>query len=496
MLRLTITDPSGTRTVECDREEVVIGRRDGVDVQIEDPAASRNHCVLRRDGPRVQLIDLGSANGVSIGQLSVTEAILRPGQQFRIGKTTIRIESSGLMLEAEAAAARPAPVATDPTPDFGRELRAMLARTPWYMVSLAVHLLAMLVLSQIPFSIKVRALPGRIHAVKSNELAEIDTELDDYEPEAPSAEEEILDDSLAENDEAGEPEKESLEVAGGEPDADDNKLGTGESLTSSRGIRLLAPNTKIKDGGAAVDKHNLKKSHSTAKKTVERGMGRGLRNIRNRGKQILVIRGNFDKMENVLDLYKVKYTIVDKDDFLRAPRWRRLSKFAVICANCARKPTSRADAKKLADKIERFVRNGGWFISSDWAIEPYLTLGWPEVVRVVPPKRRQTDTTISVEPATSTPLLRTVFAHKQRTRWWLEETSTFFKVTSKANVLIRSPEMLTRFGAGAVVFEFKSGRGRALHLLGHFWQEDGNLAGLVAMHRLVLNFLQEKFPQE
>jgi hypothetical protein len=32
--------------------------------------------------------------------------------------------------------------------------------------------------------------------------------------------------------------------------------------------------------------------------------------------------------------------------------------------------------------------------------------------------------------------------------------------------------------------------------LGHFWQEDGNLAGLVAMHRLVLNFLQEKFPQE
>lgn len=492
MLRLTITDPSGTRTVECDREEVVIGRRDGVDVQIADPAASRNHCVLRREGSRVQLIDLGSANGVSIGRLKVTEAILRPGQQFRIGETTIRIESSGLMLDEAPAAGPRAPVATGVTPDFGRELRAMLARTPWYMVSLIVHLLAMLVLSQVPFSIKVNALPGRIHAVKPKELAEIDTELDDYEPEAPAAEEEILDDSLAENDDAGEPEQDQAEAAGEELDADDDKLGTGESLTSRRGIRLLAPNPKIKDGGAAVDKHNLKKSHATARKTVERGMGRGLRNIRSRGKQILVIKGDFDKMENVLDLYKVKYTMVTRDEFQR----RRLNRFAVICANCARKPTSRTDAKRLADKIERFVRNGGWFISSDWSIEPYLTLGWPEVVRVVPPKRRQTDTTISVEPATSTPLLRTMFARKQRTRWWLEETSTFFKVTSKANVLVRSSDMLTRFGAATVVFEFRSGRGRALHLLGHFWQEDGNLAGLVAMHRLVLNFLQERFPQE
>ena len=77
-------------------------------------------------------------------------------------------------------------------------------------------------------------------------------------------------------------------------------------------------------------------------------------------------------------------------------------------------------------------------------------------------------------------MLRAVFAHKQRTRWWLEETSTFFKVTAKANVLVRSQSMFDRFGASTVVFEFQSVSGRALHLMGHFWQEDGNLAGLVA----------------
>ena len=493
MLRLTITDPSGTRSVECNRQEVVIGRRDGVDVQIADAAASRNHCVLRVAGSRIQLIDLGSANGVSVGKQKVTEAILRPGQEFRIGNTTVRIEGSGLMLEGSEGQ-QPAPAAlvvTGASPDFAHELRAMFARTPWYMISLGVHAVAFLILGQIPYSIRVNALPTHIQAVKPNELAEMNTELDDYQPELPKADVDILDDSLDDLDEAGAPEPPTNPMAQDDLDADPNKLGTGESLTSKRGIHLsLEP--KLKQGGDPVDKSNLTKEHGKAKKAVERGLGGGLKNLRGRGKEIVVVRGDFDKMENVLDLYKIKYTIVDRDVFLR----RTFPKAAVICANCARKPSNKLVAKRLADKVERFVRRGGWFLSSDWSLEPYLTRGWPEVVRVISPRRRQTDTIIDVEPATNSPLLRAVFAHKQRTRWWLEETSTFFKVTRKANVLVRSQSMFDKYGASTVVFGFKSGSGRALHLMGHFWQEDGNLAGLVAMHSLIINFLRERFPQE
>ena len=57
----------------------------------------------------------------------------------------------------------------------------------------------------------------------------------------------------------------------------------------------------------------------------------------------------------------------------------------------------------------------------------------------------------------------------------------------------RGAEMKQEYGANAVVVEFKPGRGRVLHLLGHFYQEDGNRAGVVAMHRLIVNFLMERF---
>ena len=36
---------------------------------------------------------------------------------------------------------------------------------------------------------------------------------------------------------------------------------------------------------------------------------------------------------------------------------------------------------------------------------------------------------------------------------------------------------------------FQYGRGRVLHVMGHYYQEAGNLAGTVSAHRLALNFV-------
>ena len=47
MLRLTITTPAGRAKVESNKTELLIGRREGSDLQLEDPGASRNHCDLR-----------------------------------------------------------------------------------------------------------------------------------------------------------------------------------------------------------------------------------------------------------------------------------------------------------------------------------------------------------------------------------------------------------------------------------------------------------------
>ncbi len=81
----------------------------------------------------------------------------------------------------------------------------------------------------------------------------------------------------------------------------------------------------------------------------------------------------------------------------------------------------------------------------------------------------QPDTIVPVQPTGLTsPLLRSVFATHLVTEWWLEETSTFFKVGPRVDVLISSRQMERRFGTSPVVIEFRAGKGRVLYnALGH-----------------------------
>ena len=88
-----------------------------------------------------------------------------------------------------------------------------------------------------------------------------------------------------------------------------------------------------------------------------------------------------------------------------------------------------------------------------------------------------------------------MFDRQAKSDWWLEETSTFFKVTpGRTNILVVSDEMDKRYGTSTVAFDFTVNRGRVVHLLGHFYQKDGNRMGLVGMHRLIINLIRERFP--
>jgi len=606
MLRLKVSSPVGEREVESDRSELVVGRREGVDILIDDPAASRNHCILRVREGRVQLIDLGSQNGVQFEGRKVSDALLGVNDSFRIGKTTITITSvpgatdvglkspdqidlifkhsgrgevvlvimatdpwtedegqKALQLQAKINAyleyvtsgqlaarvpdSKGQPVRIlirtndDPTPriaefirradevtrpqgvtvsyeraapsglgledgaqetglpapiphgahlDFAREVRRALARTPWYVTSLIVHVIALFLLNLVPFAVRVEWPHAAIEADNSNDIADAETDLEDMKPPELERPDEILDDQIDDED----PAQPTPAQTPPEETEDPDESTTNDSIGVRRNFRLKTPlnvKPRVKQPGKRVDTSNIGREHGTVRDIVERGTGTGLRNIRaQNGDRIVVVRGDFDKMENILDLYHIKYTLIDRDRFLKG----KFPKAYVVCINCARKPLGRR-ANRLASRAQRMVRGQGiWLITSDWALEPYLTLGWPgHVTKIERIKRRQPDTTITVEPALQSPLLAGVFGRRTQTRWWLEESSVFFRCSKRANVLIRSDDMFERFGARDVCFDFRDARGRVLHLLGHFWQEDGNVAGLVAMHKLILNFLVERF---
>src|SRR6478672_8304944 len=64
----------------------LIGRSDEATIRISDSGVSRQHATIRREGVHYWLVDLGSANGCYVNDVSLTTArVLRDGDRIQIG---------------------------------------------------------------------------------------------------------------------------------------------------------------------------------------------------------------------------------------------------------------------------------------------------------------------------------------------------------------------------------------------------------------------------
>lgn len=75
--------------------EAVLGRTDDNDIVIEHRSISRNHCKLVREGDRVRILDLKSANGILVNGEDVEQAVLRSGDIIELGKVRVRFVPIG-----------------------------------------------------------------------------------------------------------------------------------------------------------------------------------------------------------------------------------------------------------------------------------------------------------------------------------------------------------------------------------------------------------------
>lgn len=112
MPTLIITYMSGpedgkTNVIPLDVNNAVatIGRLDECTISIPyDPDASRKHAQLSSRNGEWCLNDLGSANGVFIGEFAQSRKLtaaekLLPGQIFRVGLTRFRLEKEGFQAD-------------------------------------------------------------------------------------------------------------------------------------------------------------------------------------------------------------------------------------------------------------------------------------------------------------------------------------------------------------------------------------------------------------
>jgi len=123
-----------------------------------------------------------------------------------------------------------------------------------------------------------------------------------------------------------------------------------------------------------------------------------------------------------------------------------------------------------------------------------LMEAFPGYVQSHGPRRPLPETIVDIGPAkrqAGNELLEGVFHRGVQGRWWLEQASFDIQPLRRdVKVLIESPDLKDLYGRNpAVAVTFKYGRGRVLHVMGHYYQEAGNLAGTVSAQRLALNFV-------
>ncbi|HZW45249.1 MAG TPA: FtsK/SpoIIIE domain-containing protein [Dermatophilaceae bacterium] len=97
-----VAGPDSGKEFPLRRGTAYIGRGHGCEVQVSDSSVSRRHAkLLVADGAEV--VDLGSANGVSIGGADVARTALTAGDRLRLGDTELEVRLLGAAAGASAA---------------------------------------------------------------------------------------------------------------------------------------------------------------------------------------------------------------------------------------------------------------------------------------------------------------------------------------------------------------------------------------------------------
>ena len=167
---VVLTGPDAGREVHLPRGTAYIGRGKSCEVQLSDQSVSRKHAKLLVNEV-IEIVDLGSANGIAVADQEVTRSRLKSGDLVRIGDTELQLrvlDASGIdtasgsgVLSDDAGSVRfsrsprvaPLFIGREfPVPDLPERPR----RQPWPVIMMAVPALmglAMFMITRSPLSL-------------------------------------------------------------------------------------------------------------------------------------------------------------------------------------------------------------------------------------------------------------------------------------------------------------------------------------------------------
>ena len=532
MLQLAVRDGAIAQTVRVEAGKAFIGRAPTNTISIDDPLASRRHCMLRVSEGGVELLDLNSLHGLTVNGQRQHRATLTIGDVVQIGAATLTVEEiSGapaveptlagfggylddddalayVLRATESDLPRP-PSDPPPVPPaevgperisvrarphraFADELYTLLRRMPGWIASVVFHLLILLVIWEIEFvsvardenvAIRQRPLDGALDRI--DDAPEQDpSETDPFAAESVDPLDPELRETAPRADEGASPPSDPF-------DRLPTPIGAGDRLLSTR---TLGKRSKAVDIGenSTFGKGDAKDANARTAQHVKRALdgqgGRDARLLRRFPKgEIKVIEGQYDRVEEVLDLYDILHTRIAERELHRL----RLDDTSVLFVNCSNAQLP----PKVVEAIAAWVKSGGYLFTTDWALEHVIERAFPDTIKSLRTRNdrvKQTENeTVAVKVRHPHFLLEGAGLERGDALWWLEDSSYPFRIVRSSLVesIVQSDDLKRRHGSEHVAVTFRWGAGRVVHVIGHYYQKEGNMRGTFAMHRIVTNFL-------
>jgi hypothetical protein len=182
---------------------------------------------------------------------------------------------------------------------------------------------------------------------------------------------------------------------------------------------------------------------------------------------IIIVAGQYDKIELVLDLIKVPYILIEPHQVAQI----ELKPDQILIINCP------GEIREGYDKIKEFVKKGGFLFTTDWALLNVLEKLFPELIRYN--KNPTGDDCVAVEVVDkSNKFLEGLFEAEEDPIWWLESSSYPIEILDKKKVkiLVTSKEMKDKYGEAPIVISFDYGDGgTVLHMTSHYYLQRAEL---------------------
>jgi len=176
---------------------------------------------------------------------------------------------------------------------------------------------------------------------------------------------------------------------------------------------------------------------------------------------VVVVAGEYDHVESVLEALEVPHTVIQTHDMDRLA----LRPEQLLIVNCPGVVSAAA-----VTRIRAFVEAGGSLFTTDWALKHVVEPAFPGVLAFSMAPTRDDVVRIEVRDADNI-YLQGVLDGQDDPQWWLEASSYPISIIDqeRVDVLITSRELGEKYGETPVAVWFRWGKGDVFHMISHYY---------------------------